>query len=922
MVGGTMLKSFHTLALNHVFEALESSPRGLTSAEAGARLEQYGPNRLPQAKPASLLVIVLRQFRSPLIYLLLIAAVVSLILGEYTDAVFIGAVLFLNSLIGTIQEYNAQKSAEALRKLSVTRCHALRDGEEVEINAELVVPGDLVLLETGAKVPADLRLVYSGNLEVDESLLTGESLAVSKNAEAVAEETASLGDRRNMAFAGTLVTRGRGRGVAVNTGADTQLGAIAEMAQASGAAKPPLLIRMDRFVHWLSIIIIAAAAVVTLGGVARGLPLGDVFMLAVALAVAAVPEGLPVVLTIALAIATKRMSRRNVIVRKLVAVEALGSCTYIASDKTGTLTLNQLTVRRVCVPGQQPWEITGQGMIPEGELLPTADVEVIPARSAAERIALASTLCNEGSLARRNGHWVQHGDAVDVALLVFAGKLGINRHSMEQSFPQLAQIPFESDRQFAATLVKGRRGPLALVKGAYERLLPMCASAAGISGEQELDPEAIARQAEELAADGYRVLAVAEGVLAEDASAHFTPELLKGLTLLGLVAIMDPLRPDAQGAVAACRTAGVRVAMVTGDHPATALAIARELGMAESRDQVVTGPQLAQADPAGQEQLASRARVFARVEPRQKLEIVQALQRAGHYVAVTGDGANDAPALRAAHVGVAMGQAGTDVARETADLILADDNFASIVAGVEEGRVAYGNVRKVIFLLISTGAGTIVAFLATLALGPWLPEGVLTNPALFVATQLLWLNLVTNGIQDVALAFEPAEGDELKRAPRKPGEPIFNRWMIETSLLSAVVIGAFTCGTFMVLLLNGAAWFGWASEDVERNARNLALMLMVLFQNFQVFNARSETRSLFTLNPLKNKFLFFGVLAAQAVHIGAMYTPGLRDVLRLETIRATEWLMLLAIGSSLFVTMEVYKLVRRRLEARRTAAEV
>lgn len=882
----------HAQAARDVLEALGSSAHGLSRGEARARLAVHGPNTLPRAVRPGLLAIFVRQFRSPLIYVLLAAALASLALQQWVDAVFIGLVLLINAVIGAAQEFDAQRSAEALLSLTLARCRVLSEGEELEVPAETLVPGDVVLLETGVRVPADLRLLGAYNLDIDESLLTGESMPVSKEAERVVAEEAPLAERPNMAFAGTLVTRGRGRGVVVATGGNTELGAIAGLVLRRAVAPPPLLQRMVAFTRGLVVAVAALIALVALVSLLRGHSLHEVFLLAVALAVSVTPEGLPVALTIALAIGTRRMARRKVIVRKLVAVEGLGSCTFIASDKTGTLTMNQLTVKRLAIPGLPPLELTGEGDVPHGELVLPEGADGLAVRAAAERLLCAATLCNEATLAQRDGGWSSHGDPVDVSLLVAAHKLGITRAAMEGAFPRLAEIPFESDRQYAATLNRTPGGARASVKGALERLLPMCATMATPAGDLPLDPAAVQAAAHALADAGYRVLAVASGDLPP--GRPFEPGALEGLTLLGLVGTIDPLRPETKAAVEACRRAGVEVAMVTGDHPVTALAIARELGLARDAGQVVTGPQLAATQPERRDELVAGARVFARVEPRQKLEIVEALQRRGHFVAVTGDGANDAPALRAAHVGVAMGRSGTDVAKETADLVLTDDDFASIVAGIEEGRVAYANVRKVVFLLLSTGLGTIVAFIGAL---------LLDLPMLFVATQVLWINLVTSSVQDCALAFEPAEGDELDRPPRPPEEPIFDRWMTEGVLIAGLWMGTVTVAVFWWLLESG-----WP----EHRARNAALLLMVLFQNIHVGNARTERRSSLTLSPFKNRFLFAGTLVAQLLHIGAMYTPGVRTVLQLEPVSLAEWVALLGIAVSLFLVIELYKLAKRR----------
>jgi potassium/sodium efflux P-type ATPase len=890
----------HAATGEAILAVLQSSLHGLGCSDAAARLERYGRNTLPRARAPGIARVFLHQFASPLVYVLMVAALLSLAIQEWSDAGFITAVLFVNAIIGTFQEYSAQQSAEALRKLVTTQSKVLREGEIYEIDAEELVPGDIVLLESGDKVPADLRLLECHDMEVDESLLTGESLPVLKDADRLLGVDEALGDRINMLFTGTLVGRGRARGVVVTTALDTVLGRISADVLLEHPPRAPLQFRMDRFTHRVAIIVGLAALTMFVVAVVRGTPLADMFLLAVALAVSVIPEGLPVALTVALAIGMRRMARRNVIVRRLIAVEALGSCTFIASDKTGTLTVNQLTARVIALPNGDTFEVSGEGVIPEGSILsshgkPSAAEDVL-----LRRLGQVAVLTNEGFLGRTGSGWAHHGDAVDVAFLVMAHKIGVLRAEMANSFPEIASIPYESERLFSASLNEVNGKQFAFVKGALERLLPMCTHIATPGNDMELDREMLEKQINTLASSGYRVLALASGEVAMDRDEVFTEQALNGLTLIGLVGIIDPLRAEAKAAVAACRDAGIEVAMVTGDHPVTAFATARELGLVETPDQVVTGPELLQAIDSGTiDRLTGQARVFARVGPHQKLHIVQSLQQNGHFVAVSGDGANDAPALRMAQVGVAMGKSGTDVARETADIIITDDNFASIVAGVEEGRVAYSNVRKVIFLLISTGAAELVLFTLALLSGLPLP---------LVAVQLLWLNLVTNGIQDVALAFEPAEGDELRCPPRSPQEHIFNRLMIERVLLSALVIGTVAFIVFQWLVARG-----FTLDE----ARNGTLLLMVLFENVHVFNCRSETRSLFRHNPLRNPLLLIGTVVAQLVHIGAMYTPWLSDVLRVQPVSPQTWLELLGFALTVLVVMEIHKAVHRLFNSAR-----
>ena len=884
----------HSESTESILDVLSSSHHGLSLAEAKQRLKQYGLNTLPKVKQAGIVKVFICQFASPLIYVLLAAAALSIIIEEWSDAGFIFAVLLINAIIGTAQEYSAQQAAAALQDLVKTCSRILRAGDSYEIQSEELVPGDIVLLESGDRVPADMRLLTANNLEIDESLLTGESLSVMKNAEVILDAETNLADRQNMVFAGSLVVRGRAHAVVVTTALLTELGNIAASVLGKSSSKAPLLVRMEKFTHRVAIIVGVAAIIMSVIALMRGMPIDEVFLLAVALAVSAIPEGLPVALTVALAVGMRRMAKRNVIVQKLVAVEALGSCTYIATDKTGTLTVNQLTIKKVVLPNNDSWDVSGEGIEPTGNILNNKKELTAEEKKLLERLCQVAMLSNEGFLGQRDNGWTSHGDPMDVALLVLAHKAGFDKYNIKERYTETATIPFESERQFAASLNKtNATTTYASVKGAYEKLLPMCSFMATTSNDIAIDVNRITKQAENLAAQGYRVLALVSGEIKEE---EFSDNKLKNLTFIGLVGVIDPLRQEAKDAVIACQQAGIEVAMVTGDHPVTALAIARELGLAKNQNQVVTGNELKQKSEniAEFDTLVSTARVFARVEPTQKLNIVNSLQRNGHFVAATGDGANDAPALKAAEVGVAMGKYGTDVAREASELIITDDNFSSIVAGIEEGRVAYNNVRKVIFLLISTGAAEIVLF--TLALLSGLPLPLL-------AVQLLWLNLVTNGIQDVALAFEPAEGNELNSPPRPPEEGIFNRIMIERVILSALVIGVVAFLVFQYLYTQGH------SLDASRNG---TLLLMVLFENIHVFNSRSETRSVFNHNPLRNHFLLFGTLAAQLIHIGAMYTPWISDVLRIQPVSLDYWLDMLLIAITVLFAMELHKLLRRK----------
>jgi magnesium-transporting ATPase (P-type) len=874
---------WHSASLDHLFERVAADRHGLSQAEASARLQRYGPNRLPQQEPPGIPRILLRQFNSPLIYILLIAAILSLVIGESTDAGFIFAVLCINAIIGGYQEWRAEQTSQALQKLLHIRATVVRDGQVQEVDAEEVVPGDIVWMESGNRVPADIRLLTTHGLDVDESLLTGESLPVTKDSSWIGEEHVALGDRRNLCHAGSIVVRGRGKGVVVATGAETMIGRLARAMLGTAGGRPPLLLRMERFTRVVAVaVLLSTAAIGAIGVFVRGNSLQEMFLFTVAVAVSAIPEGLPVALTVALAMATRRMAQRGVIVRRLAAVEGLGSCTLIASDKTGTLTCNELTVRQIVLADGRGFTVTGEGFAPSGQVLFRDDPVVPGSHPGLDDLARIAVLCNEADLHHRNDAWVWRGDPTDVALLSMAHKLGWDREAALDRYPQLDGIPFEPERRYAASYHRVDGDIHVFVKGGPERVLAMCSAST---------PRATA---EHLAEQGFRVLALAEGHAPDDYDPSKPPPEPSGLRFIGYTAMIDPLRPGVRAAVEAAQEAGIIVTMVTGDHPVTALAIAHDLGLAERPDQVLSGEELEGKSARELGELMEHVRVFARVAPGQKLQLVEAAQQAGHFVAVTGDGVNDAPALRAANIGVAMGKEGTDVAREAADMVISDDNFATIVAGIEEGRVAYNNVRKVIYLLISSGAAEFVLVLLAFSAGLPLP---------LLPVQFLWLNLATNGIQDVALALEKSEGGELRAHPRPPRERIFNRLMIERTIVAAVVMGTVSFAAFQWMLDEG-----W-SED---SARNALLLLLVLYENIHIGNCRSETKSAFRLSPLRSPFLLIGTVTAQLLHIAMLYLPFGRTVLRTEPVTLLTWLSLLGLALTVFAAIEIHKWTWRR----------
>ena len=847
-----------------VVRDLGSDPsNGLHSAVAQARLARDGPNSLREPRRPRPLRILLRQLRSPLVYVLLAAALLSLLLGHLTDAGFIGFVLCVNSGLGAWQEWNAEQQSQALQGLLRIRATVVRDGVTREVDAAELVQGDVVALESGQYVPADLRLLVSHGLEINEALLTGESLPATKDAGQLADERAPPSERPNCAFAATLVLRGRAHGIVTATGAATEVGQLAESMSTVDAGKPPLLARMERFSRTIAIVVLLAAVLIaTVAVLIHHHEPFTMFTFGVALAVSAIPEGLPVAVTVALAIAARRMAARGAIVRQLPAVEGLGSCSLIASDKTGTLTCNELTVRQLDTADGSRWRVTGAGYRPTGAIEPSGDARPRATAPAflleALRVAAA---CNEAELTQHDGAWLARGDATDLALLAFAGKGGLDRTALLRERPLVHRIAYEPELRFAATYHRHEGRTWIAVKGAPERVLAMCRLDAW-QRRAELDA------VESMARCGMRILALASGYADEPPDSGSPPPRPGSLEFRGLVGLVDPLREGAAEAVRRCADAGIRVVMITGDHPLTALAIARELGIANDESEVVQGAQLAAATPEQLQAALDSARVFARATPEQKLALVSAAQASGHFVAVTGDGVNDAPALRRANIGIAMGRGGTDVARQAADLVLSDDNFSTIVAGVEEGRIAYQNIRNVVYLL--TAAGTAEVLTVGIAVLAGLPLPLLP-------VQLLWLNLVTNGIQDVGLAFERGRGDELRHPPRPAREPIFNALMLRRGLLAGRLDVRAQPRTVRV-----PARAGWPIEQV----RNSLLLLMVLMQNIDAINARSETVSVLRLPLRNNPLLLVGVCVALGLHVAAMYWPWLQGIIERASARA------------------------------------
>ncbi|MGM0670299.1 MAG: cation-translocating P-type ATPase, partial [Gemmatimonadota bacterium] len=817
---------WHTRSGDEVLELLDTDPDvGLSKDAAGKRLEEYGPNEIHSSEGRAWWSILMDQFLDPLIYILILAGLITLAMKDYTDSAVIFAVVALNGVIGFFQEFRAQKAIRALAEMSAPRALLRRDGESVEVSADEVVPGDVVRLASGSRIPADLRLISARDLRVDESALTGESEPVTKTTDPIEDEKAVPGDQFNMAFAGTNVIRGRGRGVAVQTGEASQLGRIAESTREVGQVRTPIQEKMDRLGKMIGLVILGLAGLVVLVGSLQGRGLSDILHTAIAMAVGAVPEALPVVLTVALAVGVRRMADRNAIIRTMPSVETLGSTTVIGSDKTGTLTSNQMTVRGIWTAGRR-YEVSGRGYSVEGEISlgqGSGDARAGPDDDKALRMTLLAGLLASEAERIPGEDEEASGDPTELALLVSAGKAGLSVDDTRNRYDELDVIQFESERQYMASLNRTDSGPCVFMKGGPEPVLERCSRRLLPGGkEEDLDVDATKEEAHELAEAGYRVLGLAYRYV--EHREFEDDDVGSDLVFAGFQGMEDPLRPQAKAAVDATRNAGIRVVMLTGDHARTAGAIGAQLGLMEGGKEVRLGRELEGMSDEELDDVVREVDVYARVSPDHKLKLVEKLKGRGDIVAVTGDGVNDAPALQAAHIGVAMGKAGTDVAREASDMVLTDDNFASIGAAVEEGRLVFANIRKVTYFLLSTGIAEVLAILFSLFAGWPLP---------FMAVQVLWINLVTNGLQDVALAFESAEPGILDEKPRDPGEGVINREMIFRLGWVSTFIAVATLTVFYGLLHH---------ELPMEEVRSVTMTQMVMFQFFHVFNCRSLRR--------------------------------------------------------------------------------
>lgn len=870
-----------------------SSEQGLPLLEVTRRRNRFGPNQLTQAKGETKLRVFIRQFQQPLVYILLVATALTLVLREWADAAVIFAVVLVNSIIGYVQEAKALKAISALSKVLSSEANVVRGGHVSQISAADLVPGDCVKLQSGDRVPADIRLIHQRDLQIDESALTGESVPVEKSVTALAEGT-PLAERTNMAFSSTLVTYGTGTGIVVATGDHTEIGHINKLIASADVLETPLVRRINELSHTLLKVILVLAACVAFAILLRGEPAVEVLLAAVALAVGAIPEGLPAVVTATLALGVSRLASRRAIVRKLPAVETLGSTSVICSDKTGTLTQNQMTVRRIST-GNQQYDVDGSGYEAKGSITAatTSDIAPVDDHQLVETLR-AGVLCNDTRLVSvGHSEWKVEGDPTEAALLTSAQKLGLEGHVANSEFPRRDAIPFESQYQYMATLHQSHGDlSVAYIKGSVERLLPRCKLLADGS---PVDPAAIESQVAEMAADGLRVLAFAKKTFPADKTNLEHDDLTAGLELLGLQGMIDPPRPEAIKAVAACQNAGIKVKMITGDHVGTATAIAGQLGLAGRRNEEntglfgITGTQLEALSDRELIDSVEEIAVFARVSPAQKLRLVEALQSKGNVVAMTGDGVNDAPALRQANIGVAMGITGTEVTKEAADMILTDDNFVTIEAAVEEGRGIYDNLKKFIAWTLPTNLGEAGIILVAAFLGFQLP---------ITPLQILWINMSTAILLGATLAFEPKEPGLMARPPRDANEPILSVTLMWRTLWVGALLVLATYGVF--------AFKKYLGVELE-SARTAAVNVIVMGQAAYLLTCRSLRHSMFQLGIFSNPLVWAGIAAMIGLQVMLTYVPLLNQIFETQPTTWRPWALAFGTGLVLFLLSEIDK---------------
>ena len=875
-----MKKNYGSLNKNDALKELNSSLSGLNEKEVAKRLERYGKNELPKEKTKSIFKIFLGSINDPIIYVLIVAAILSLFVDEVIDAIAIAFIILIDAVVSTIQEHKAEKNSEALKNLIKFKVKVIRESHHYEIDSENIVPGDIIILESGTQVSADARIISCNNLTLDESVLTGESIGVSKTDEAVKDKE---GYQRSVVYAGTSVLTGRALAVVYATGIKTEVGKIAEKVTQTEDTKSPLTIRMEKFSKQITLIIIIISIIIGVVLYLKDYNAMEIFLSVVALSVSAMPEGLPLALTMALSIASMKMNKRNVIVKKLNSVESLGSCTVIASDKTGTLTVNEQTAKKIVLPNDEEFNIEGNGYNNEGKVISIDNAKI----ENAKHISILGKINNEAMLEKDKKVWNYFGDSIDVAFLALSMKLGTNNIE----YKHIEEFPYESEKKYSAVFYKKEGKVYCTAKGSLEVILEFCNNAYADGKIIKLNKEKILKQNEELSSSGYRVIALCEGEVQN--KDKYSEKDIQKLNFVGLIAFIDPVRKDAIKSIEECKNAGIKVLMITGDHALTAFAIAKELNMVEKIDEVVTGSDLDRYinDNKKFDKFIKNKKVFARVTPLQKLKIVESLQRSGEFVAVTGDGVNDAPAIKAANIGIAMGS-GTDVAKSTAKMIIIDDNFTSIVAGIEEGRNAYANIRKISILLLSCGFAEVLFFILSIIFNLDIP---------LVAIQLLWLNLVTDGLQDMALSFERETDTIMREKPRNTKESLF-----EKELITQILIGGLFIGIVVFI-----SWDILCSKMDSEHARGYVLALMVFIQNLHVLNCRSETKSIFKNSLLKNPFVLFTIVGSIILQILVMEVPILSRFLATYNINYMHLIELFILAIPILLVMETYKFFKQ-----------
>ncbi len=879
-------EAWHSKSVEYAFKNVKSSEKGLSQTEADTRLNTYGENTLPHKKPTPFILMLLKEFINPIVIILLVAMAFSFIVGEILDGFVILGIVMIDAIIGAIQEKRAERVASSLSNMIKVKAKVLRDGQKKEIESKNLVIGDIVYLESGDKVSADMRIIECSNFTVDEALLTGESLNAVKAIESVSED-APLGDRSCMVFSGSVVITGRAKCVVVETGINTEIGKISTNLNSVKNQKSPLNIRIAKFSKQISVAIVAVAVIIFIVMLLQNNPFREILLVVIALAVSAMPEGLPLAVTMALTVASNRMGKNNVVVKHLNAVESLGSCTVIATDKTGTLTLNEQTAKLVTLPNGAEFSITGSGYNDKGKL-ECNDKKYLNDIS---RVALMGDLNNEAQIKKRKGEFTYFGDSIDIAFKV----LGLKMRTKTKDCKIIKQVPYESENKYSAVFFEEENKNYCTVKGSLEKILEFSTKMKVDGKEVEINRKEIEIQNENLAKRGYRVIALAVGKV--NKKQNYSENDIKNLTFIGLVSFIDPVRPETKGSIAECHKAGIKVIMITGDHPLTAYSIAQDINIADDYSQIATGKEVEEKFNLGEaefDKFVKEKSVFSRVTPTDKLHIVESLKRQGEFVAVTGDGVNDSPAIKSAHIGIAMGS-GTDVSKETADMIIMDDNFTSIVTGVKEGRCAYSNIRKTTYFLISCSIAEVLFFVLAIACGAGTP---------LLPIQLLWLNVVTNGLQDLALSLEKPEPNIMKDKPRSTKESLFTKSMVSQVSVTGVTIGLIVFGAWIILT---------KAMDLDIVvARSLTMALMVFLQNCHAFNCRSEKTSLFKMSYKSNWFFAVSVFGSIGLQILFMEVPTLSILLDLTTVPYSTLFILLAISLSILVVCELYKLIVRQ----------